>query len=194
MNKTTETFRCPKPKCGKEFNSMQALRMHRIRVHTRAGRLGARKGAQAASAQRGGAPKWTNVDKDIEHALFLSKKRKYNAMVRAQNVAQGLTTTGKQRKRIKVHVIEGARVPITKLATQCPVCSKPFKTRSILGAHVRNMHQMSLYDLPPYKADAQKTEEKEPIGTTVTIADDRTTVLIKTRFGLKELVNYILET
>ena len=39
-------------KCGKAFNSPQALRMHRVRMHTAAGLRGAKIGGQAAVANR----------------------------------------------------------------------------------------------------------------------------------------------
>jgi predicted RNA-binding Zn-ribbon protein involved in translation (DUF1610 family) len=45
--KMSELFKCPKPNCGKEFDSEQALRMHKVRMHTLAGRRGAKEGARA---------------------------------------------------------------------------------------------------------------------------------------------------
>jgi predicted RNA-binding Zn-ribbon protein involved in translation (DUF1610 family) len=76
------TFACPK--CGKQFFNKNAVRMHHVRVHTPAGRKGALKGSRNAQ---------------INRDSFLARKRAYNAKVRARYVAQGLTTTGKPRKR-----------------------------------------------------------------------------------------------
>lgn len=73
---------------------------------------------------------------------------------------------------------------------------------------------MSLFDLPPYKEisasavekafdrggdvlphfDASRAEVQTPGGATIFIDDGNTAVTIKTRFSLKQLVNYILET
>lgn len=51
---TIEGFPCRKPKCKdrEPFKTQQALAMHMIRVHTRAGRLGASRGGKAGAKAR----------------------------------------------------------------------------------------------------------------------------------------------
>jgi hypothetical protein len=103
--------------------------------------------------------------------------------------------------------IKSARlIQSSPLPTTCSLCNnKEFSTRGTLGSHVRKIHKISLYDLPkattkeetPEKDTPEKdttAEIKEPGKATVTIQDGVTTVTITTRFGLKELVTYILET
>ena len=75
-------------KCDKAFGSENALRMHKMRVHTRAGKYG-------ALWQKGGA-------KPIQvRRKHLAKRRAYQARIRAKNLAMGLTSTGTQRIRKK---------------------------------------------------------------------------------------------
>lgn len=52
ITETLSNHRCPK--CGKAFQSVQALRMHTVRVHTLAGRRGALMGGVAAAKSRHG--------------------------------------------------------------------------------------------------------------------------------------------
>lgn len=178
MNHTTQKYRCLKPKCANRepFDSKQALRMHTIRVHTRAGQLGARKGSQTART--------------------INLRRSLPVIDIDQKIRRALSGKSETFKR----VITGARPRKSQLPTTCPICHASFKTRPIMGHHVRDVHKMSLFDLPPYKSmeakevDTPKTEVKESNGVKVTIDDGKTTVTITTRFGLKELVNYILET
>jgi predicted RNA-binding Zn-ribbon protein involved in translation (DUF1610 family) len=78
--KTTE--QCPK--CGKLFKSAPALRMHTIRAHG--------KGWNTSANFRG-------KKKDQTRDEVLARKRAYNKKMRAENIAKGLTGSGKPRKR-----------------------------------------------------------------------------------------------
>jgi len=88
---TTTGFKCPKPACKDKspFKSKQALNMHTMRVHTLAGRQGAMWASKRKPASK----------PDAVRELFLEKKRAYNKTLRDKNIAQGLTSTGKIRKR-----------------------------------------------------------------------------------------------
>ncbi len=78
---TIESFACPK--CGKEFASENSLRMHKMRVHTRAGKLG---------------PMWKKSESSkIEKEL--AKRRDWQSRLRANNIKKGLTSSGKPRQR-----------------------------------------------------------------------------------------------
>ncbi len=78
---TFNEFTCSK--CSKPFASDNALRMHNMRVHTRAGKRGAmwKQGAVQSREQ------------------FLAKRRIYQTKMRATNIAKGLTSTGQPRKQ-----------------------------------------------------------------------------------------------
>lgn len=69
-------------RCGKEFQSAQALRMHRIRVHTAAGKLGAVKGSRHAKKNR---------------AEELAKRREYQQNLRERYYAEGKDSKGHLR-------------------------------------------------------------------------------------------------
>lgn len=75
MSTTTEQYRCIS--CGKSFTFAKQLRMHTIRMHTGQYRT----------------PPHTTREQQ------LAQKRKYNAAMRARNIAKGLTSAGKPRKK-----------------------------------------------------------------------------------------------
>jgi hypothetical protein len=75
-------FNCQVPKCGKSFKSAPALRMHIVRAHG--------KGWDTSANFR---------KKDSAREALLAKKQAYNKKVRAENIAKGLTGSGKPRKR-----------------------------------------------------------------------------------------------
>ena len=108
--------------------------------------------------------KVTETDKAAE--IRRAKQRVHNANMRARYVAQGLTATGKPRKRArkKAYVPKqpdvSGRIPVRELPSTCPICKQSYSTRSILGQHTRGIHHMSLFDLPPYKP-LEVTAEKE---------------------------------
>lgn len=78
---TTETRTCPR--CHKSFNSAQALRMHHIRIHTRAGRLGAIKGVQMSKQRKRPAkinprqPQWKT--REYRHRKYREQVERYHA-------------------------------------------------------------------------------------------------------------------
>lgn len=103
MEETSTGFPCKRPQCQhrEPFKSEQARRMHMVRVHTRAGQLGAKLGGKMAQVKA--AKKKTSARSGREE--FLAKKRAYNAKLRARFIAQGLTSTGKPRIRPKLSMM-----------------------------------------------------------------------------------------
>jgi len=82
----------PCPKCGKAFEKPQQLRMHAMRVHTRAGRLGPTKGAQIAARRksRNARQRFGAITK--EEALV--RRREAYAALAAEYRARGLNAHG----------------------------------------------------------------------------------------------------
>jgi len=119
--------------------------------------------------------KVTEDDKAAE--IKRAKQRVYNANMRARYVAQGLTATGKPRKRArkKAYVPKqpdvSERIPVRELPLKCPICKQSYSTRSILGQHTRGIHHMSLFDLPPYKPLKVTTEKEEQFQQDVATAE-----------------------
>jgi hypothetical protein len=74
-------FECAR--CNKPFSSLNALRMHRMRVHTRAGQLGAR---------------WKQGKKQSQEERK-AKKRDYQRQLRARYKAEGRDARGKPREK-----------------------------------------------------------------------------------------------
>ena len=92
----TTIHRCPKKQCkGKAFDSLNALRMHNMRVHTRAGQRGFKIGAKIGAMSRSKA---------------LARRRERQAEARAAFIAAGLTSQGKPRKRQSLSNAELTRI------------------------------------------------------------------------------------
>jgi hypothetical protein len=87
-------FKCDKPNCNRTFGSMQALRMHKVRVHTKAGIEGAKLGGKAAAA----ALMQRKLGIDAKRLRFLEAKKRSNRKTREKFWAQGLTSAGKVPK------------------------------------------------------------------------------------------------
>jgi hypothetical protein len=75
--KQSTDFGCGR--CGKAFDSAQALRMHRIRVHTAAGKAGAMRGSKRANKNR---------------SEVLAARREYQQRLRDRYYAEGRNSKG----------------------------------------------------------------------------------------------------
>jgi hypothetical protein len=76
-NPRSTDFGCGR--CGKAFDSAQALRMHRIRVHTAAGKAGAMRGSKRANRNR---------------SEVLAARREYQQRLRDRYYAEGRNSKG----------------------------------------------------------------------------------------------------
>src|SRR5262245_30771904 len=76
-------FKCDKPKCNRTFGSIQALRMHQVRMHTRAGLRGAKLGVKVSAKLR-----------EAARQRYLEGKKAANKRARERFWAQGLTSAG----------------------------------------------------------------------------------------------------
>jgi hypothetical protein len=81
LNQQKQAFPCNK--CEKSFDREQQLRMHKMRVHTRAGQAGAM---------------WKSLGRKRTHTEQLEHRREIQAKMRARNIARGLTGAGKVRQ------------------------------------------------------------------------------------------------
>ena len=83
---TQETVPCPI--CKRAFASMQALRMHHIRVHTAQGR---KNWGAIHNSKKGLKGAWT---KNQPHASFLETRRKYQRALREKYYSEGKDSRG----------------------------------------------------------------------------------------------------
>lgn len=207
---------CPSPGCGYRINHPPAMRRHILSHHPAIwkGNLTDTLGTKMSSRNR--LPRKQRLaNKNSYNRRFrasnILKGLTGSGRPRSRQAPAWLI---EEAKRILAEPVKTqGRASSLSMPTSCAICGSKYRNRSSLGTHVRTMHKKSLFELPPYKTevdevvekfdrgepvlqhfDTSRTEVKEPSETTVTIADGKTNVTITTRFGLKELVNYILET
>ena len=119
------------PKCFKGFTgpkALQALRMHRMRVHTRAGKRGAKLANEVAAAKKRAA---TAANGLPSSATKEARRRYYHNMV-ARYHAQGLNSHGEpfsrrgNRARFAPIVLgnEPEQEPVKAAIKFCPHCGQ----------------------------------------------------------------------
>lgn len=123
------SFKCPT--CSREFASERALQTHQIRSHKQFWSTNKGQRRSSPRAKMGRPPK--------NKAAVLAKHKEYYKRYAAKLKAQGLTTHG------NVPVGRGSgRKKNPHLGKTCPVCSRSFATRAIMGHHLRAIHGKSL--------------------------------------------------
>ena len=149
-------FRCHK--CGKVFDKKQSLTMHLMRMHTRAGKIGASLGGKKGAATRSQrlseamrqswARRRGGSGDDDRPPPGKARGRWYYRRQRERYAAQGLNAHGHPFKRGGKPSGKPGR-PRTAKGTTCPVCFKGFRTRPNMTLHLRKVHGRSIIEFEP---------------------------------------------